>query len=215
MAVCFDRTAWFYDALARLVFGKSIRQSQVALLPYIPAGATILLLGGGTGWLLQDLACLNIPLQVLYLELSSKMLARARQQLVQLPAHPLQISFREGNENSLLPEEYFDVIITPFVLDLYPPHELWPMGGRLQQHLKPGGRWLLADFFIDRTQPAWQQWWQHGLTWLMYTFFRWMCRLETRTLPNLDLLLTALPLKLVHTQYFFHGFIRSQVYQKI
>jgi hypothetical protein len=89
------------------------------------------------------------------------------------------------------------------------------MLAHLHSHLKPGGLWLLADFFITPSQPGWRKYWQTGLTQLMYTFFGWLCHLQTHTLPNLDVLFTSLPLQLTHTQYFYFQFIRSQVYRNV
>lgn len=208
----FDWVAWFYDPLARLIFGNAIRQSQVALLPFIPPRADLLIVGGGTGWLLEDLARLNQPLHIVYLELSPRMLARARGRLACLPLHELQVDFREGTEDDLGPGDAFDVIFTPFVLDLYPEKALLQMMHRLRRHLKPGGRWLVADFFTDPTRTGWQKWWQSTLLQAMYTFFGWLCGLDNHALPHLDRLFQKLPLALEHTQFFYQGFIRSQVY---
>ncbi|PSR56220.1 class I SAM-dependent methyltransferase [Adhaeribacter arboris] len=212
MNASFDRVSWFYDPLARLVFGSAIRQSQVALLSFVPADASVLLVGGGTGWLLPDIVTLQIPLQITYLELSSRMLTRARKTCAGLPANQLQVTFRQGTEADLRADEKFNVIFTPFVLDLYPENLLIPMMQRLYQHLKPNSYWLVADFFIDQTRSRKEQWWQHNLTQAMYTFFGKLCNLQTHTLPHLDNLFQRLPGQLMYTKYFYSGFIRSQVY---
>ncbi|MEZ4686196.1 MAG: hypothetical protein R3B47_09055 [Bacteroidia bacterium] len=52
----FNRLAPVYDFLASLVFGNRIRQAQRWLLDFIPEGSSILILGGGTGWILEELA---------------------------------------------------------------------------------------------------------------------------------------------------------------
>lgn len=209
----FGRTAWFYDFLARLVFGGAIRRSQTALLPFIPAQARVLIVGGGTGWLLEDLARRTGNLKIVYLELSSRMLARAQKKLGHLPSHLLVVEFRQGTETDLKPEEIFDVIFTPFVLDLYSEMELQTMLKNLQQHLSPGGLWLLTDFFIAPHLTGWQKYWRHRLAQTMYLFFGWLIGLPTRTLPNLELLLQKLALKHINTQPFYFGFIQARVYQ--
>ena len=214
-AASFNRVAWFYDGLAQVVFAGAIRRSQVALLSFIPAQATVLILGGGTGWLLTDLAQLNKPLEILYLERSSKMLARARRRLTALPPHPLHVTFRLGTEVDLRPGEFFTVIITPFVLDLYPEPVLLPMLHRLQQPLKTDGLWLFVDFYVDRTRAGGPPGWQRRLTQAMYLFFGWLCRLETRTLPDFDRWFRSMPLQLIHNQNFYQGFIRAQVYRRV
>ena len=45
----FDRVAPYYDRLARLVFGGSIRRAQRHFLSQVPAAARVLLVGGAPG----------------------------------------------------------------------------------------------------------------------------------------------------------------------
>lgn len=212
--ITFDRVAWFYDGLAKVVFADAIRKSQVALLRFIPAHATVLLLGGGTGWLLADLARLNIPLTVLYLECSPNMLACARWRFAALPPHLLRVTFRLGTEVDVQPAAIFEVIVTPFVLDLYPEAALRPMLQRLQRLLKTDGRWLFVDFYLDRTRANGLPSWQRCFTQAMYLFFSRLCGLETRTLPDFDRLFENIPVQLTYTQYFYRRFIRAQVYRR-
>ena len=37
MAANYDNSAWFYDRLSRVVYGRALIRSQVYLLRYIPA----------------------------------------------------------------------------------------------------------------------------------------------------------------------------------
>jgi tRNA (cmo5U34)-methyltransferase len=210
----FNRSVWFYDRLAQLIFGGVIRQSQMQLLSFIPAGASVLLLGGGTGWILEDLAQLHIPLEITYLEASPIMLAKARQVAAQLSNEFLKINFQLGTETSLGPEESFNVIFTPFVLDLYPTNQVKRMTHDLHLHLKPTGLWLLADFFISPDkEKGWPKWWKLATVKIMYSFFGWMEGLTTKSLPDLPLVFQELSLNLLSSQSFLQGFICSQVYQ--
>lgn len=211
----FNQSVWFYDRLAHLIFGGAIRQSQVKLLSFIPAQASVLIIGGGTGWILRDLAQLQLPLEITYLEASPNMLTKARQKAAQLPAHFLKITFRLGSETALEAHEKFDVIFSPFVLDLYPEEQAERMVNYLHPYLKPDGLWLLADFFISREQKAWSRWWQLRVARLMYAFFKLVEGLPNNRLPNLHVIFQRLPLELRHSQSFFRGFIQSHVYQKL
>ena len=56
MASNYDNSAWFYDGLSRVVYGNALISSQVYLLQFIPSNATILIVGGGTGRLLEEIA---------------------------------------------------------------------------------------------------------------------------------------------------------------
>lgn len=215
ITAAFNQSVWFYDRLAQLVFGGAIRQSQKQLLAFIPAGASVLLLGGGTGWILEDLAQLHIPLKITYLEASPVMLAKASQVAEQLSDEFLKINFRLGTETSLAADESFDVIFTPFVLDLYPTAQVKRMAHDLHLHLKPTGLWLLADFFISPERKGWSKWWKLATAKIMYTFFNWMEGLTTKSLPDLPVVFQELPLNLLSSKSFLQGFICSQVYQHI
>jgi ubiquinone/menaquinone biosynthesis C-methylase UbiE len=51
----FDFIAPYYDFLSKLIFGKRLRIAQTSLLSKIPRHQRILLVGGGTGWILPEL----------------------------------------------------------------------------------------------------------------------------------------------------------------
>src|SRR5665213_550548 len=100
MASNYDNSAWFYDRLSRVIYGRALIRSQVYLLPCIPAGATILIAGGGTGWILEEIA--NIypsGLKIVYAEISAKMMAFSRKRnagnneviFINLPVENIQL----------------------------------------------------------------------------------------------------------------------------
>ena len=99
----FDRVAWCYDVLAGLVFGPAQRRAQQAALVGLPAGAPhVLILGGGTGWVLLEVLRCRPQATVLYLEASPKMLTRASTRLARVcPAATTQIEFRHGTQAAL------------------------------------------------------------------------------------------------------------------
>src|SRR6187402_1340927 len=75
----FDRLAPVYDKLAGLVFGKAIVDAQLVFLDRVRAGDRILILGGGTGWLLEKLLRKQPVCEVWYVESSSRMIELTRQ----------------------------------------------------------------------------------------------------------------------------------------
>jgi len=76
MAANYNNSVWFYDRLAGLVYGKELIKSQVYLLPYIPANAHVLVVGGGTGWILEELARVHPSgLNITYAEIAPAMIA--------------------------------------------------------------------------------------------------------------------------------------------
>lgn len=203
----YDRLAWCYDALAGLVFGPALRRAQrAALVAGLPPGAPrVLVLGGGTGWVLDEIWRLRPGAQVLYLEASAQMLARARQR--PRPAGPAaQVEFRHGTEQELRPDEQFDALVTFFVLDCFPAALLPAALARLDAARQAHAPWLLADFRRPR------RWWQHALLGLMYRFFRLTTGLRARTLPDLLAALAARGLRARPVGLFFGGAVEAVVF---
>ncbi|MFD2720308.1 class I SAM-dependent methyltransferase [Hymenobacter monticola] len=196
----FDRVAWCYDALAGLVFGPAQRRAQQAALAGLPDGVArhLLILGGGTGWVLLEVLRRRPPATVLYLEASPKMLARARARLLrECPQAAGQVEFRHGTQAALGPQEQFDAIITFFVLDCIAAPELPEALATLRRAQRAGAPWLLADF-----RPA-RRGWRHWLLAAMYWFFRLTTGLRARALPDLRAELGRLGLRPQHSATFF------------
>jgi tRNA (cmo5U34)-methyltransferase len=206
----FDRVAAFYNPLARLVYGSALQAAQrAALAAGLPAGAPrVLIIGGGTGWVLLEVLRYRPLAQVLYLEASPRMLERARAALAaQLPAAGTQVEFRLGTETALLPTDTFDVVVTFFLLDLFEPMRLRQLIGRLRAAARPGASWLLADFAAPHV------WWQRGLLAAMYGFFRFTAGISARTLPPIHQELARVGLRPVHERRFFGGMVEAVVWQ--
>ncbi len=205
----FDVVAPVYDRLARIVFGQTLKQAQTAFLYQIPAGASILLIGGGTGWLLDEVLRTNAPQRVVYLEASSRMLAMSRRRVRH---HPLagRVYFQHGTEADLDIHERFDVILIPFVLDLFPAALLRDTFlPRMYHALAPHGLCIITDF----TPPS--TWWQHGLSKSMYLFFKLMANVRPWGLPDWPgLFRQDMGFVLRHQKTYWQHFIVSHLYQR-
>ncbi|GAB4025482.1 class I SAM-dependent methyltransferase [Spirosoma gilvum] len=204
----FNAIAPIYDALAFMVFGRTLQQAQLIWLNRIPTGATILIVGGGTGWLLQQVLTRCQPRQVVYLETSSQMLARASRRILDQSVMG-SVEFRLGDETSLTENDQFDVIMTPFVLDLFTASFLQTtFVPRLYRVLKPGGFWLVTDFVST------VRWWQQALLWLMIRFFRVAAGIQIRQLANWQLVLAKTGLALREQKHRFQGMVASEVWTR-
>ena len=203
----FDRVASFYDALARLVFGNALRQAQQAALVGLPTGAPkVLIMGGGTGWILEEVLRRCPHAQILYVEASAAMLQKSRAALS--ATHAAQVEFRHGTERSLLASELFDVIITFFFLDLFEPERFAVLVRQLNAARRQGGLWLLADF----CKPP--RWWQRALLAVMYQFFRLTTGISAQQLPAIHAELTKLGLRVRSQQGFYGGMIEASVFEE-
>jgi tRNA (cmo5U34)-methyltransferase len=208
----FNFVAPFYDFLAGLVFGKSIKNSQTWLLPFIPEKANVLIIGGGTGWILTEMLDRVKPGKIVYLEASENMLERSQKRYAQMvKKDAAEVEFRLGTQTTLAPTETFDVIFTGFLLDLFEPETLENLIQQLYSHLKPTGLWLLADFYPQNATVFGQK----SLLQTMVWFFKLTANLQTNQLPDLEKAFSRFPLALQQECFFYKDLIRSAVYRKV
>lgn len=206
----FNGIAPFYDMLARMVFGKSIKKSQLAYLNHVPTQANVLIIGGGTGWIVNELLLRAKPGKIDYVEQSKKMLNSAKQRLTKRE-YTTQINFIHGNESAIPENEQYDVIITNFFLDIFTYAHLKIIVDTLYQHLKPGGGWIVTDF---DDQQCKQSWWKQTLIKFMYFFFRMTTGLEGNKLHNFGAVLEEKNMRFVRSTPFFHNMIFSGYFVK-
>ncbi|QHT65647.1 class I SAM-dependent methyltransferase [Rhodocytophaga rosea] len=211
MAVNFDTIAYFYDQLSKVVFGKALQQSQWCTLPFIPVQATVLILGGGSGWYLKSLLQERQVKKIVYVEASAAMLRLSQQNIASVSCST-EIEFRLGTEKSIRYDEKFDVVITHFVLDLFPEPQVNSMIHLLYPALHQNGIWLCSDFELSGQQAG--QWWKKSLISAMYIFFRWVSKVKARVLPDIHGLLVSCHLHCQYEATFYRGLIAARVYRK-
>lgn len=202
----FNKVAGIYDALARVVFGKSLDKAQRFYLESIPPHSKVLIIGGGTGQLLRVLLDLNPSCEVWYIEASSSMIARSRKKITDAQGN--RVHFIHGTQQNIPDGLLYDAVITYFFLDLFTAPALDDVIGSIQPHLQHHVVWLVCDFVNGG------KWWQRLLLRMMYLFFRVTCSLDTRRLPPWQLKLSIHGLVEVKAASFFGSFIRSAVLVK-
>lgn len=210
----FDLVAPFYDSLAKLAFGNVLKQAQATYLSEIPPNSKILIIGGGTGWIATKVMEIAHPFRILYLELSEKMLRQSKERWnVSYPEKKDIITFICDSEQYLEKEpELFDVIITPFVLDVYPYKALEKMCQLLDTSLSKGGLWLFSDFHIP---PYPYKLLALPLIQIMYMFFKWTCKIPASKLPPFETIFDALPLEKKGEKLYFFNCVQSIIWKKI
>jgi tRNA (cmo5U34)-methyltransferase len=200
----FDRIAIIYDLLNRMVFGSAVRRAQAHYLSHIPARSHLLILGGGSGWLLAKITAAIPDAEIWYIDASQKMIGLS----IKRTNAASRVHFIHGTEEDIPASISFDVIITPFFLDLFEEETLHRLIHRISRSLRGGGIWLAADFVNNHT------WWQRLLLKVMYSVIHRMCRIEARKLPGWQSCLQKNGFIKMKSKFFFAGFIESTVFHR-
>ncbi|HVW12250.1 MAG TPA: class I SAM-dependent methyltransferase [Mucilaginibacter sp.] len=206
MAANYNNSAWFYDRLSRLVYGKALIRSQVYLLPFISPGSKLLIAGGGTGWILEEIAKVHPSgLEITYIEVAANMMKLSKKR----NTGRNKVEFINDAVENIGLDQGYDVVITPFLFDNFTEENLQRIFAHIHQCLKPGGLWLNTDFHLTG------KWWQRFLLRSMIIFFRLTCRIEATKLPDIANCFRKADYKTIARKCFVGDFILSTVYRKI
>lgn len=198
VAAGFDRLAPMYDALARMVIGSGIRKSQLHYLNYLTATNKLLILGGGTGWILPFILEMNPALQIDYIDVSPKMIALAKGRVMDS-----RVRFIVGTEENI-PDTDYDCVITNFYLDLFDDAKLESVVLRIKNSIQPDASWIATDFVSEK-------FWHKGLLIVMYQFFRITTGLQTLKPPSWEQGLRMAGGVELEMRKYSRGFIKSTV----
>lgn len=206
MSANYNNSAWFYDRLSRLVYGRALINAQVYLLQFIPTDTSVLIVGGGTGWILEELTRLHSSgLQITYVEVAADMMARSRRR----NTGQNNVTFINDAVENVKTGTDFDVIITPFLFDNFTTETTDKVFRHLHQLLKPDGTWLNCDFQLTG------KWWQTVLLKSMFFFFRLICGIEASKLPEVQSLFKTNKYQLIDEKAFYGDFVGAKVYRKV
>jgi ubiquinone/menaquinone biosynthesis C-methylase UbiE len=204
----YDPVARYYDLLTQLVFGQTEIDAQVGLLRFVEAGSRLLIVGGGTGWILEKIEALCPPgLLITYVEPSAVMMALARKR----KWGGNRVSFVPLPVERFVTDERFDCILTGFLFDNFRQEKAAQVVRELDGLLVGGGHWLFADLYYS---PKVGPWWQGWLLRSMYWSARLICGVEANRLPDMEGVFGAVGYAVVCTSVYYRGFIRSVVYRK-
>ncbi|WP_029204172.1 class I SAM-dependent methyltransferase [Pedobacter agri] len=107
----YDKIANYYDSLSRLVFGKSQVNAQINQLKSITKNSSILIVGGGTGWILEEIGKRHPSgLKITYVEISAKMLVLSKDR----DYGANSVLFIHSSIEDFNLEDHFNIILTPF-----------------------------------------------------------------------------------------------------
>jgi SAM-dependent methyltransferase len=235
----YDIIARRYDFLSRLVFRQAQVRAQVQLLAYLDDGERILIVGGGTGWILEALtAARPSGLKITYVEISANMLALAarrnygRNEVIFVHAPVEEFVTGEPAAAKLAPDglaasgelpagklatgglaagRSYDSILTGFLFDNFSPEHASEAFQALDGLLKKGGAWLFTDFIYQKGLGGI---WQRLLLQTMYLFFRLVCRVEAKQLTDMAPFFARADYREIRAAYHYGGLIKAVAYRK-
>lgn len=198
----FDRIAPIYDKLVSVVFGKAMRRAQTKFLKEIRNHSRVLILGGGTGWLLEEVLSLRPDCQVIYIDASKKMIDMARQTI----GNSRNVAFIHGTEKEIPAASSFEVVITHFYLDLFGERSCRDTCNIIRNHCRAGSLWIACDF-VDRAL------WHSVMLRIMYSFFQLTTNLQTKCLPDWRACIQETGFSEIGVGYYSSNFICSALYR--
>jgi len=206
MSANFNRIAPVYDQIASIVYGSNLIEAKEAFLDLIPENASILLMGGGTGGILNDLLERKPSVMIDYVEPSEKMIAIAQKKLQE--KFRSRVNFICGDEHQIPSEKTYDVSTSFFVLDCFTQNHAISFSKKITSVLREDGIWLFADFFsTDKS-------FHRLLIGFMYRFFKIVSNIETQVLPDYERIFEESSFEINSEKIFMNGLVKSLVLKR-
>lgn len=210
----FDRLAPVYDVLLRAVPRDGVHRAQVALLDRLPPWERALVVGAGTGRILEALLLASDSGTIDAYDPSRAMTAIGARRVASLrEADVARVRFVARGIETLPPDAAYDLIVTPCVLDLFPDDALGSVADRLAAALAPGGRWLHVDFAVGEGRAAARA--RRVAIAGLYAFFRATCGVARRRLPDFDALFRVRGFEAEHRATTTAGLLEARVMRRV
>lgn len=200
----FDRVAPIYDLASAIIFGNSLRKAQACFLSSVPPDANVLILGGGTGYVLERLLSSNSTCRIWYVEPSQEMIDRAKRRPF---ADNARTRFIHGTLDNIDTTVVFDVIVMQFFLDLFSNDQVAALLSKLDNYSHSKTAVIAADFVN-------QKWWHDAMLRVMYRFFGITAQLDVARLPDWNEALDAGGYAEEFSSYFYGTFIKAGLFLK-
>ncbi|MBO9672814.1 MAG: class I SAM-dependent methyltransferase [Sphingobacteriaceae bacterium] len=204
----YDKIANHYDTLSRLVFFKSQVNAQVNQLQYLPKNSSVLIVGGGTGWILEEIAKVHPGgLKIVYVEISAKMMALSQKRNYKDNA----VTFVNIGIEDFKTDVQFDVILTPFLFDNFARQRAAKVFEQLNSYLKKDGLWFLVDFSLQKNNG---NWWKLLLLRSMYGFFKLLRIVEANQLIDMNPYFLNADYQILELRFYYRDFIKAVIFKK-
>lgn len=207
----FDRITAVYDVLTRFASFNQINKSQLAFLSQLSTQSSCLILGGGTGYFLQELLETNATIHITYVDASEKMIAYSKKRIAKVLPNALhRVDFVCTRVEDISFETY-DCIVCNYFLDLFEDAEVDALIQTFKIHMNKNALLYVTDFSIPETKLlAWTT--KIGLK-ILYAFFKWTTYLPTKQLPSIQKIINQNGFDCVNSKLFLKGILYCAVYK--
>lgn len=199
----YNRIAFLYEPLKKLIFANKLDYTQSFYLPELSSSASVLIIGGGRGKIIQQLEKCGFKGTLCFVEISENMIKAARRRPTSL-----KCEFHQQDILSFKPHQTFDAVITGFFFDQFYPSQQVEIIQHVSSFLKKEGLWMDTDFNKPSTTL------QGVLMKIMYKFFRLSTRIVTSELFPILPLFRQTGYVVLKERNFFNQMISSCIMQK-
>jgi ubiquinone/menaquinone biosynthesis C-methylase UbiE len=207
----FDALAPYYSWMERLLAGRKLQRCRAAFLASICPPRRALIVGQGHGAFVTELLRTHPAVRCTCVDSSSRMLREARKRLQASGGNEARVEFIHADILAWAPPHgEFDLIVTHFFLDCFPPEQLDRVLPKLSAAAGPEASWLVADFQEPAAGPA--KWRARAILEVMYMFFGWAAGLPANRLTTPDSLLSRHGFFLSARRTFDWGLLHSDLW---
>jgi SAM-dependent methyltransferase len=208
-----DPVARYYEPVEYLCFGRALEKRRFAFLTEARTSRYAILCGGGDGRFLQRLVRINPEVRVDFVELSPKMIERAKRRLAGADCDARRVRFYAADIKDFEPpQRAYDLIASHFFLDCFTDREAAVVVERLAAWAAPRAHWIISEFC--EMEGAVGRVWSRSVIRGLYVAFRLTTHLRVTQLPNYAVLLSRAGFYLRKEQTALGGLLTSTVWQR-
>jgi ubiquinone/menaquinone biosynthesis C-methylase UbiE len=200
----FNHIARWYDIVAQVVFFGAIKKSQINNLQSLDTAKSVLVIGGGTGWIINEIWQQNPNIYITYIDQSSKMIQMAQRRSLEG-----DVIFHNKDYLDTVTDQTYDTIICNFFLDVFTEKDLETVVQKMKRQLNPDGKILFTDFVAGKNHHLIKR----SLIKTMYWFFKCTNALSNTTLPNYHTAFLRANLDYTDEKKYYYNMISSRVYK--